>query len=29
MCDEMNEFIFAVEEGTNYVNYILNLKKIF
>lgn len=23
----MNEFTFAVEEGANYVNYILNLKK--
>lgn len=24
----MNEFIFAVEEGANYVNYVLHLKKI-
>lgn len=23
----MNEFIFAVEEGANYVNYVLHLKK--
>lgn len=29
MCDKMNEFTFAVEEGANCVNYILNfLKKI-